>query len=260
MRSLFRTFRTSRHAPALAKAVPVGLAVGVYGVSYGVLAVAAGLSPSLATLSSVIVLAGGSQFAFVAVIASGGSPLMGAASGLLLNLRFVPFSLAIGSHLPAARLSRRALDSYLVVDESVALAMAGPGRDVATRFRVTGATVVIAWVGATAIGAYGGQVLGDLRVWGVDAAFPAGFLALLAPWLRTRQGMVAATVGVGLALTLTPVAPPGVPILIAGLGAVVALRVPERRATPFIGDGDAEADDIERQLEARTDPDTAVRS
>lgn len=229
MRSLLRTLRTSKHAPALTKAVPVGLAVGAYGVSYGVLAVAAGLSPLLATLSSIIVLAGGSQFAFVAVLAAGGSPLMGAASGLLLNLRFVPFGLAIGTHLPRARLSRRALDSYLVVDESVALALAGPKRDVAARFRVTGATVVVAWVGATAAGAYGGQLLGDLRTFGLDAAFPAGFLALLAPWLRTRRGRVAAAIGVGLALTLTPLAPPGVPVLVAGLGAIVALRIPDHR-------------------------------
>jgi predicted branched-subunit amino acid permease len=216
--------RTTTSHLVLRRALPVGLAVAAYGLSYGVLAVAAGLSPALATASSVIVLAGGSQFAFVGVLAAGGSPMTGAVAGLLLNLRYLAFGVAIAPHLPGGSLGRRALDSYLIVDESVALAL-GDGRDdVARRFRVVGWTVVIGWIGATAIGAYGGQLLADPEVLGLDAAFPAGFLALLAPWLRTRSGRVAAATGVLLALALTPVAPAGVPIIAAGLGAVVAMR------------------------------------
>ncbi len=247
--------------------VPISLAVGAYGLSYGVLATAAGLSPGLATLSSVVVLAGGSQFAFVGVLAAGGHPMTGALGGLLLNLRYLAFGLAIAPHLSRGPWWRRALDSYLLVDESVALALGGsqhkraerrhsqdPGRTVvsndgsgtsddegaladatgderlptltvAGRYRRVGLGVVIAWIGATAVGAYGGQLLGDPERFGLDAAFPAGFLALLAPWLRQRSGQVAAAVGVLLALALTPVAPPGIPILAAGLGAVVALQV-----------------------------------
>ena len=231
MWSLPRTLRASTDRSVLATAIPVGLAVAAYGVSYGVLAVAAGLSPLLATLSSLLVLAGGSQFAFVGVLAAGGAPLMGAASGLLLNLRFLAFGVAIARHLPPASLPRRALDGYYVVDEPVALALSGPDRDVVRRFRVTGATVVIAWVGATAIGAYGGALLGDPRTWGLDAAFPAGFLALLAPWLRRRSGRVAAGIGVVVAVLLTPYAPPGVPVIAAGIGALIALRVAEPSRT-----------------------------
>jgi len=77
------------------------------------------------------------------------------------------------------------------------------------------------------VGAYGGQLIGDPEVLGLDAAFPAGFLALLAPWLRSRAGKVAAVLGVVLALALTPVTPPGVPIIAAALGGVLALRVPQ---------------------------------
>lgn len=208
----------------------MGLAVGAFGLSYGVLAVAAGLSPTLATLSSLAVLAGGSQFAFVGVLAAGGNPMMGAVGGLLLNLRLLPFGLAIARHLPPARLGRRLLDGYLVVDESVALGLTGTSSGVVRRFRTTGWVVVVAWIGSTAIGAYGGQVLGDPRAWGLDAAFPAGFLALLAPWLRTRSGRVAAVIGVILAVALLPVTPPGVSILAAGLGAVVATQIPDSPA------------------------------
>lgn len=224
MRALIRTRRSSRSLdPALSRALPVGAAVGMYGLSYGVLAVNAGLSPLLATLSSVLVLAGGSQFAFVGVIAAGGSPLLGAASGLLLNARYLAFGFAIAPHLPRGRLWRRGLDGYLVVDESVALGLAGPRDEVPRRFRLAGWTVVTTWIGATALGAYGGQLIGDPRTFGLDAAFPAGFLALLAPWLRSTSGRVAAGLGAVLAVALTPVTPPGVPVIAAAIGAFVAL-------------------------------------
>jgi predicted branched-subunit amino acid permease len=203
----------------------VGIAVGAYGLSFGVLAVAGGMSPWLATLSSLLVLGGGSQFAFVGVLAAGGNPMTGAIGGLLLNVRYVAFGLAIAPHLPAGPLWRRSRDAYLIVDESVGLGLAAPPGQVARRFRVVGATVTATWIGATAVGAYGGRLLGDPEVLGLDAAFPAGFLALLAPWLRDRPGQVAALTGTALALLLTPVAPPGVPILAAGLGALVAMRV-----------------------------------
>ena len=226
MSSLLRTRLAARRIdPVFARAIPVGLAVGAYGLSYGVLAVAAGLSPLVATVSSVIVLAGGSQFAFVGVLAAGGNPLTGAVGGLLLNLRYLAFGFAIAPHLPGGPVWRRALDGYLVVDESVALALADRSGDVARRFRTVAYTVVATWIGATALGAYGGQLIGDPGTFGLDAAFPAGFLALLAPWLRTRQGRVAAGTGVALALVLTPITPPGVPILAAAVGAVVAMRV-----------------------------------
>jgi predicted branched-subunit amino acid permease len=220
----------------VAEAAPIGLAVAAYGLSYGVLAVAAGLSPLVATVSSLIVLAGGSQFAFVGVLAAGGAPLAGAAAGLMVNARYLAFGFSLAPHLDRGPVWRRALDGYLVVDESVALALARPDEDPARRFRVTGWTVVVGWIGATAVGAYGGALIGDPRSFGLDAAFPAGFLALLAPWLRTRQGRVAAGVGALLALGLQPVAPPGLPIVAAALGAVVAVAVtPESTSGP---DGD----------------------
>lgn len=246
MRSLHRAARRAdQPEPVIAAAVPVAFAVGAYGVSYGVLAVAAGLSPALAVLSSVLILAGGSQFAFVGVIAAGGSPFTGALGGLLLNVRYLAFGVAIARHLPDSGPLRRALDSYLVVDESVGLALASR-TEVTRRFRTVGWAVVIGWIGATVIGAYGGALLGDPRDLGLDAAFPAGFLALLAPWLRTRPGRVAAGLGVVLALALTPVTPPGVPILTAGLGALVAMGVPERT----VRDGPPEDDAAPRREEA----------
>ena len=234
MRSFNRTARRTgrRFDPVLAKAIPVGVAVGAYALSYGVLAVAAGLSPLVATISSVIVLAGGSQFAFVGVLAAGGNPFAGAVGGLMLNLRYLAFGFAIAPHLRAGPRWRQAVDAYLVVDESVALALSGPRQDTARSFRMAGAIVVTCWIVGTAIGAYGGQLIGDPEVLGLDAAFPAGFLALLAPWLRTRSGRTAAVIGVALAVALTPVTPPGVAVLAAALGALVAMRVRDVPAPP----------------------------
>ena len=210
----------------LIEALPIGAAVAAYGLSYGVLAVAAGVPAWLATLMSLVVLAGGSQFAFIGVLAAGGAPMAGAAAGLLVNARYVAFGFAIAAHLPGGSRLRRLLDGYLVVDESVALALGRGEADRPRRFRLAGWTVLVAWVGASAVGAYGGALIGDPATFGLDAAFPAGFLALLAPWLRTRQGVVAAVVGAGLALGLAPFTPPGVPIVAASLGAVVAMLVP----------------------------------
>lgn len=206
-------------------------AVGAYGISYGVLAVAAGLSPLVATLSSVVVLAGGSQFAFVAVLAAGGAPIAGAIGGILLNVRYAVFGLAIAGALPRSPLPRRMLDAYLVVDESVALALGAAARGaqpatVTRTFRRIGWSVALAWIAMTALGAFGGQLLGDPRSLGLDAAFPAGFLALLAPWLRSPAGRRAAAAGAVLAIVLVPLTPPGVPIIAAGLGALAGLRAP----------------------------------
>lgn len=219
----------------LVEALPIGAAVAAYGLSYGVLAVAAGVPAWLATAMSLLVLAGGSQFAFIGVLAAGGAPLAGAAAGLLVNARYVAFGFAIAAHLPGGSRLRRLLDGYLVVDESVALALGRGEADRTRRFRIAGWTVMVAWVGASAVGAFGGGLIGDPATFGLDAAFPAGFLALLAPWLRTRQGRVAAVVGAGLALGLVPVAPPGVPIVAAALGALAAMLVPP---APAGGDHD----------------------
>lgn len=219
----------------LVEALPIGAAVAAYGLSYGVLAVAAGVPAWLATATSLVVLAGGSQFAFIGVLAAGGAPLAGAAAGLLVNARYVAFGFAIAAHLPGGSRLRRLLDGYLVVDESVALALGRGEQDRPRRFRLAGWTVMVAWVAASALGAYGGALIGDPGTFGLDAAFPAGFLALLAPWLRTRQGRVAALLGAALALGLSPLTPPGVPIVAASLGAVVAMLIPP---TPQTADHD----------------------
>lgn len=217
---------SGRPVAMAARVAPLAVAVGVFGLSFGVLAASAGLSPGAACAMSALVFAGGSQFAAVGVVAAGGSPLAAVASGLLLNARYLAFGVAMAPHLRGGPL-RRAAAAFFVIDESVALALAEPDDRAARMFWWTGTMLGIAWIAGTAAGALAGAAIGDPRVYGLDAAFPAGFLALLAPLLDRRRARVAAAVGGVVAVALLPFAPPGVPVLAAAVGAAVALRVRE---------------------------------
>lgn len=211
----------------LLDAVVVGAAVAAFGVAFGVAAAAAGMPPWLAVLSSVVVFAGASQFAFVAV-ASAADPLTGAISGILLNLRIIGFSLALAPRLGATSLPGRLLDGYLITDESAAIAFDGPRSATRHRLRVAGTSVGLFWVAATALGAYGGDLIGDVRVLGLDVAFPAAFVALLAPALRRPGGLRLALTGGVLALLALQVVPTGPAVLLAGLAVLPALRAGSR--------------------------------
>jgi predicted branched-subunit amino acid permease len=205
------------------RAVVVGLAVAAFGVAFGVTAVASGLPAWMAVLSSVVVFAGASQFAFVAVAAAG-DPVTGAISGILLNLRIIAFSLALGPRLTPTSLPGRLLDGYLITDESAAIAFEGDRAGTRRRLRVAGTSVAVFWVAATALGAYGGDLLGDVRTLGLDVAFPAAFLALLGPALRRPIGRRIALGGGVLALLALQVLPAGLTVLAGGLAVLPFLR------------------------------------
>src|SRR5690606_34471336 len=76
------------------------------------------------------------------------------------------------------------------------------------------------------VGALGGDAIGDPERFGLDAAFPAGFVALVVPHLRSIDGRLAAAIGTAIALLLVPVAPAGVPVLAAAVAVLVGLRTP----------------------------------
>ena len=205
------------------RAVIVGIAVAAFGVAFGVAAVSAGMPAWLAVLSSIVVFAGASQFAFVAVTAAS-DPLTGAISGILLNLRIIAFSLALAPRLAPTSLPGRLLDGYLITDESAALGFDGDRAGTRRRLRVAGTSVGLFWVGATALGAYGGDLLGDVRTYGLDVAFPAAFVALLAPALRRPGGLRIAVLAAVLALLAVQVLPTGPAVLLAGAAVLPGLR------------------------------------
>ena len=205
---------------AVTGAVGIGVAVGVYGISFGVLAVASGLSPAQACVMSMLVFTGASQFAFVGVLAGGGGAVAAMGPAVMLAVRNAAYGLSLTSILPA-RLRDRALAAHLVIDETTAMARAQADPGAARRaFLATGVSVWVFWNAGTLAGALLGGGIGDPKTLGLDAMFPAAFLALLAPQLRRPGAPVAAVTAVIIALALVPIAPAGVPIIAALAGVV----------------------------------------
>ena len=199
------------------------MAVGLFGVSFGVLSATNGGMGALPAIAmSVTTFAGSAQFAAAAILASDGQPVAAIAAALLLNARYLPIGVSVARFLtggPAVRF----LKSQLVVDESWAIAAQGDGDFDAGRLIGAGIVLWLAWVGGTTIGVVGGEALGDPTAFGLDAAFPALFLALLVSQLRSRTAVMAAVLGGLIALALTPFTPPGVPIIAAAAAAFIGL-------------------------------------
>ncbi len=212
--------------------VVLGLAVGVFGISFGVLAVATGLTPAQACAMSLLVFTGASQFAVVGMIGSGGSTPAALASALLLAARNAAYGLSLSS-VVSGRLPIRLLGAQLVIDESTAMATAQQTpADRRRGFWAAGVAVFVCWNLGTLLGALGGDAIGEPETYGLDAAFPAGFVALVVPHLRSLEGRVVAALGVGTALVLVPFAPAGLPVLAAAGAVLVGLRSPAADETP----------------------------
>jgi predicted branched-subunit amino acid permease len=218
--------------PVLRAAAGVGVATGAYGLSFGALATASGLTVTQTCALSVLTFSGGSQFALIGVLGAGGNLASGSASAVMLGAR----NLLYGARLAALlRLTgwRRAIGAHLVLDESTAVALASEDRgERAARlgFWATGVAVFVLWNLATLIGAVAGTAIGDPRDYGLDAAVPAAFIALVAPRLRTLPTWITAGVAAAVALAVVPVVPAGVPVLMAALVPVAAVLVFKERA------------------------------
>ena len=208
--------------------IAVGVATGAYGVSFGAISVAAGLSILQTCVLSLLVFTGATQFALVGVVASGGAPLSGAVTGLLLGSRNTLYGLRLAPLLDW-RGWRRAAGAHLLIDESTAMAVNRETTEAARAgFLSTGLSVFALWNLATLGGAVAGESLGDPRTYGLDAAVGGAFLALLWPRLKDRRNQLVAVLAAALALSLVPVAAAGVPVLAAAGVALVAGAVSRR--------------------------------
>lgn len=210
-------------------ALTLAATAGLIGLSFGVLARTNGLSLVMTCGMSLLIFAGGSQFLALATIASGGTAFAAVLGGIVLNARHLPYGLAVAPLLRGP-LWKRALSSHIVLDESTALTLAQPTPELARlAFYACGGSLFVAWNLGTLIGAIAGGAIADPASLGLDAAFPASMLALLAPLLRRRDMRTAALAGAAIALLATPFTAPGVPVLLAAAGALVARIV---RAEP----------------------------
>ncbi|WP_333766668.1 AzlC family ABC transporter permease [Streptomyces sp. IBSBF 2435] len=214
---------SSSRSRVVRDALGVGVAVGLSGFAFGVTSAGAGLTVLQSCILSLLVFTGASQFALVGALGAGGSPYTAAAGALFLGARNAFYGLRLSQllRLPAVL---RPLAAQWVIDESSAVALAQRDRASARLgFTVTGASLYVLWNLTTLLGALGASALGDPAAWGLDAAGPAVFLALLAPMVKGRTERAVAALAVALALTGLPLLPAGVPVLVAALAAPLVL-------------------------------------
>ena len=209
-------------AAVLRDALGIGVAVGAYAVSFGAVATTAGLTVTQACATSLLLFTGASQFALVGVLGAGGTAVAAVLSALLLGSRNTLYAVRL-THLLGLRGPRRVLAAQLTIDESTAMALAAPAGLERTAFWATGGAIYLLWNLGTLLGAVGATRLGDPATYGLDAAVPAAFLALLAPQLRDRANLLVAAAGGLLALVAVPFTRPGIPVLVAALAVVPAL-------------------------------------
>ena len=214
-----------RYRDGAKRIAPIALAALAFSVSFGVLARASGIGALEAIVMSMTVFAGSAQFAVVSILAVGGGIASAILAAVLLNARYAPISVSLAPIFVGGR-PRRLLEAQLIVDESWAMSRRPDGRY--DRRLLVGAGLVLyaCWVGGTIAGAVAGEALGDPADLGLDAAFPALFLAILVTQVHSRRALAAAVLGGTIALVLIPVAPAGVPIVAAAAACLLGWRKP----------------------------------
>jgi len=218
--------------------VVIGVASGIYAVSFGVLSVSAGASVLQTCLLSLLVFTGASQFSAVSVISAGGSVASAVSGGLLLAARNGVYGLALSPSVKGS-LARRMLAAQFVIDETTAMTSAATDqRSKDWAFWSCAVMLFGCWNLGTLVGALAGSSI-DPETFGLDAAFPVVFVAMVAPHLATRSGRRAALIGAAVTIVLTPLLPVGLPILLASVGVFVGLLPHDGAVTPGHPDGEA---------------------
>lgn len=207
------------------------VADAVVGASFGAIAVSGGLDSWVPIAMSVLVFAGGAQFAAIGIVLAGGSAIAAVVAGLLLNARLMPYSLALADVL-GSTWRKKLVGAQILTDESAAFAL--QGTDPAKRraaFWASGLALFAVWNISVVLGAIAGNAVGDTEAFGLDTAFPVVLLALVMPALRERRNRNAALAGAVVAVAATPFLPAGLPILVGLVGLFLARKPPHQKAT-----------------------------
>ena len=219
---MIEALRDPRMRSVVTASLTLSLAVGVFGASFGVGAVTAGASVAQACVISLLVFTGASQFSAVSVIGAGGSTASALGGALLLAARNGVYGLAMARRLDGS-IGKKLIAAQLTIDESTAMAAAQTD-PVAQRtaFWVTGCSLYVFWNLGTLLGALVGTAL-DPKTFGLDAAFPAAYVAMVWPLLGQRRSLLAAALGAAICMSLIPFVPVGIPILCAALAVLVGV-------------------------------------
>lgn len=209
--------RLNLPTPAVRIALSVSVATGLYGISFGALSIAAGLDLWQTVALSALMFTGGSQFAFIGVLAGGGAGAAAFGAASLLGVRNAVYGMQMNVMLRPRR-SRRLLAAHVTIDESIAVAAGQTELAEAKRgFWWAGLGVFTLWNVFTVLGAVLGDALGDPAAWGLDGAAVAAFLALLWPRLKSRDPVALAVVAAFVTILAVPFVPSGVPIMLAAV-------------------------------------------
>jgi predicted branched-subunit amino acid permease len=225
----------------LRASLPLALPIAAVGVSFGILA-APLLGAITSILMSAVVWSGTAQFAALSILTSGGGMALAASAALLANTRFLPMGFAIAPSMTGGPL-RRFFTGAVLADASFVIGHRGGGRFDIKALAWAAPVQYVAWVGGTLAGVAGAAAIGDPSRWGLDVFFPVFYLSLLLPELfpehalRNRRPIIVAVLAAMITLVLTPIAPSGVPVLVAAAAALIGLRRPRQPAGPAnVGD------------------------
>jgi predicted branched-subunit amino acid permease len=219
----------------VSNAASIGVAVAMYGVSFGALGTTTGLTIPQTMALSLLMFTGASQFTLVSTLASGGTALTAVIASWLMGTRNAAYSMRMTPILKATG-PGKLVAVQLTIDESTAMGLAQDeaafeGRASRLAFWATGLSVYILWNTATFIGAVSVSAIGDPRSFGLDAAIAAGLFALVWPQIKSRTDLSVAFGGALIALVLTPIVPPGIPVLAAAIVAIIVGWVTSRRTS-----------------------------
>jgi len=223
---------TATDRSVIVDSLGVGLATGAYGVSFGAISTTSGLDVLQTCALSLLVFTGASQFAFIGIIASGGNPVTGALTAVLLGSRNLFYGLSLAQKLDLN--GPQGLGSaHFVIDESTAMAVTRETkRQTRLGFYWTGISIFVLWNLMTYVGAVAGEKIGDPETYGLDAAVGAAFLGLLWPRLTSWHARLVALFGAAVALGLVPMTTAGLPIILGGAAAVVLGMLWRPKAAP----------------------------
>lgn len=202
---------------------PIGVASFAFALSFGVLSRTAGMGTRAPIVMSATTFGGSAQFAVASLLDAGGAAAAAIAAALMLNARYVPIGISVASSFEGP-VWRRLLQAQLIVDESWAVALKRRGGFDVRVLLGAGGLLYVTWVSGTVVGVLVGDTIGDAESLGLDAAFPALFLALLVPQLTGRRELEAAILGGAIALALIPFTPAGVPIVAGAAACLLGCR------------------------------------
>jgi branched chain amino acid efflux pump len=213
----------SRYRDGARAIAPIAVAAAAFAASFGILARAAGFDAVAAIVMSATTFAGSAQFAVVSTLETGGAVAAAIVAAVLLNARYAPISVSVAP-LFGGSVVRRLFESQLIVDESWVISRRPDGRFDRRILIGAGAVLYVVWVTGTAVGVLVGDAIADPETLGLDAAFPALFLALLVPQLSSRRALAVAVLAALIALVLIPFTPAGVPIIVASAACLLGWR------------------------------------